>query len=123
MKRFILFMLALFVLFSFSACRQVVVTSADELTSKCWCAENLSGMNAHLAFDENTATLTITGEEKFTLQGHLAVDSERFYITSAENFRTYTFSYTVFYDKLKVSYKDSELIFYPCESMQTPDEY
>lgn len=123
MKRFILIIISALVSLSFSACRKVIVTSADELTSKCWCAENLSGMNAHLLFEENTVTLTITGEEEVALSGHLSVDSERFYITSAKDFRTYTFSYKVFYDKLKVAYNDSELIFYPCESTPSPDEY
>lgn len=123
MKRFILILIAAIVMLAFSACRRVVVTSVDELTSKSWCAETLSGMKAQLIFDENTATLRIIGEEEISLSGRLSADPERFYITSVDNFKTYTFSYQVFYDKVKVIYNGAELVFYPCDTTQTPDEY
>ncbi len=123
MKRFLLIMLSLVLLFALSACRKVIVTSADELTSKSWYAETLSGLKAKLSFETNTATLIITGEEEVRLSGHLAVDPERFYITSTENFRTYTFSYRVFTNRAEVSYNGAKLVFYPCETLATYDEY
>ena len=92
----------------------MIVTSADELTSKNWQAETLSGTKGTLIFQGDTASLTIeSSTDEITLSGHLSIDSKNFYITSSEYFRTYTFSYSVFHNRAIIGYGGDTLVFYP----------
>lgn len=114
MKRPVLIIFALFFCITLTACKSVIVTSADELTCRNWQTETLSGMKGSLTFSGDTATLTITSsQDEATLSGHLSIDSKNFYITSSEFFRTYTFSYSVFRNRAEIKYGGDTLVFYP----------
>ncbi len=114
MKRSVFIIIALFFCITLTACKSVIVTSADELTSRNWQTETLSGMKGSLTFSGDTATLIVTSsQDEATLSGHLSIDSKNFYITSMEFFRTYTFSYSVFHNRAEITYGGDTLIFYP----------
>lgn len=100
---------------SFSACRTVNVTPANELTSSIWCVENPNSVCAILEFDvfTNNAMLKITDEkgESVSIEGVFAADEENLYITSNALCETYAFGYKVYKDRLILSYNGYDLTF------------
>lgn len=100
---------------SFSACRTVNVTPANELTSSIWRVENPNSVCAILEFDvfTNNAMLKITDEkvESVSIEGVFAADEENLYITSDTLCETYAFGYKVYKDRLILSYNGYDLTF------------
>ncbi|MGN0452878.1 MAG: hypothetical protein ACI4GZ_03655 [Ruminococcus sp.] len=114
MKYLLSFSLIISILFTFCGCRRVIISSADELTSRSWQCETSNGMNASLEFDGDFASFevrTASQDEICRVAGALSVDKERFYITSDEFASTYTFSYQVFKDRAEITYNDCTLTF------------
>ena len=99
----------------FSACKDVNITSADELTAYRWCVLNQSGVSATLAFDKasGTAYMKITDQngEEAQIKGVFAVDKNNFYITSEDLSKNYTFGYKVFKDRVLLTYNGITLEF------------
>lgn len=108
----ILFLSVIFVL---SGCVKRIETSADELTSKDWYTENISGVSATLCFNDDSAVFTLfdKGEEVAKINGIYAVDSKKLYITSSEFFTTFEFFYKAYNDRAEISYTDKTLVFLP----------
>lgn len=96
------------------------MTSADELMSRSWYAETVYGLKGELTFQGDTATLVFKSSEgDFSISGAISIDSKNFYITSTDFFRTYTFSYSVFFDRAEITYGEDTLTFYPLCSDET----
>lgn len=115
MKRF-KFILCIFTFAIFlSSCKSVNITSADELISGKWQAENPSSVKAFLSFDvpSNNAELKIEDQngEEVIISGVFAVDKENLYITSDVLCKTYTFGYTAYKDHVILIYNGKELTF------------
>ena len=108
----ILFICMISVLFG---CVRRIQTSADELTSKDWYTENLSGVSATLIFSQDSAFFTFfdKGEEVAKISGIYAVDSKKLYITSNEYFTTFEFVYKAYNDRVEITYSDNTLVFLP----------
>ena len=118
-------LLSVLLLLSFAGCRKVVVTSADELTFSNWKVQTKSGMSAILEFSDNQASFKVfdcNGKELSCIQGAFAVDEKNLYITDSELYKTYTFGYTVYGDKIQLEYLDNMLDFYPFSSAYTTVE-
>ena len=114
LRKYISLLLVLGCFVFLGACQRTVETSADELTSKAWVCENQNGIVAQLSFDGSFARFSVSGAEEgeiYEIYGRYAVDSEKFYISSDELYRTYEFTYKVFKDRLLVSYKENTLEF------------
>lgn len=120
MKRTVISACAVLLCLILTSCQSVVLTPADELTSRNWQSQTASGLRASLNFQEDTATLVISSsQDEVTLSGSLSIDSNRFYITSAQMFRTYTFSYQVYRNRAELSYGSDTLVFYPVSKEET----
>ncbi len=115
MKRTIIMLYIITFSFVLCSCESVKLTSADELVGTSWYIKNENSICAELFFDttENKATMIITdqNEEKTYINGVYAIDKEKLYITSDTLFKTYSFDYWVFKDKLILSYKGEKLAF------------
>lgn len=122
MKRLACIVVVFAFCFMFCACSRVIVTSADELTTRNWQTETPSGVKGELTFQGDNAALKVTSsEDEISISGHLSVDADRFYITSSDFYRTYTFSYLVFHNRVEVTYEGNTLVFYPAESAENID--
>ena len=120
LRKYISLLLVLGCFVFFTGCQRTVETSADELTSKVWVCENQNGIVAQLSFDGSFARFSVSGAEEgeiYEIYGRYAVDSEKFYISSDELYRTYEFTYKVFKDRLLVSYKENTLEFIAVSSL------
>ena len=114
LRKYISLLLVLGCFVFLGACQRTVETSADELTSKGWVCKNQNGIVAQLSFDGSFARFSVSGAEEgeiYEIYGRYAVDSEKFYISSDELYRTYEFTYKVFKDRLLVGYKENTLEF------------
>lgn len=113
----VIMLIALFCLPVLCACEEVVVTSCDELVSKNWYTENVSGIGATLKFSGDRATFTVTEDKKQAaiISGTFAADSEKFYITSDDLACTFEFGYKVFSSRAEITYNSVTLVFYPVE--------
>ena len=120
----VIVLIALSFVFVLCGCEEIVVTSCDELTSRDWYTENISGLGATLEFSGDNATFTVTENKKqaAVISGSLAVDSEKFYITSNKLACTFEFSYKVFTDKAQITYNGETLTFYPLQKSLSQDE-
>lgn len=116
MKRFLFILCIITFSIILCSCQAVKMTAADELVSTCWFVENPSTVSSQLSFDitNNKATLKITDQngEEVSISGVYAVDNKKLYITSESLARTYSFGYTVFKDRLLLTYNDTELTFF-----------
>ncbi|MBQ8001369.1 MAG: hypothetical protein IJ298_09295 [Ruminococcus sp.] len=120
MKRTVISACAVLLCLILASCQSVVLTPADELTSRNWQTETASGLRASLAFCEDSASLVIaSSQDEVTLSGKLSIDSNRFYITSEDMFRTYTFSYQVYANRAEITYGTDTLVFYPVALEET----
>ena len=120
LRKYISLLLVLGCFVFFTGCQRTVGTSADELTSKVWVCENQNGIVAQLSFDGSFARFYVSGAEEgeiYEIYGRYAVDSEKFYISSDELYRTYEFTYKVFKDRLMVGYKENTLEFLAVSSL------
>lgn len=115
MKRLTLILCIITFSIILGACRSVNLSSASEVTSLCWKAENLNFVSATLEFETqlNKAILKISDEEgKSTIiEGTFAIDKDTLYITSDDLYKTYSFGYKVFKDRLLLTYNGCELTF------------
>ena len=112
-RRLFLTLLLLLIPF-FSACQKVTTSSADELTSRSWVCENVSGVCGKLSFEGSYATLIITvpqDNEGYKIEGVYAVDGDKLYITSEALSKTFEFSYDVYKDRVYISYEENTLEF------------
>lgn len=113
MKRLSFILCIITFAFLLSSCKAVNLTYADELLHNNWQVENLSGISAELMFDipSNMAEFTITDQngEEISISGVFAVDKENLRITSDTLYKTYTFGYTVYKDRLILTYNGEEL--------------
>lgn len=101
--------------FILCSCKGVNITSADELICGSWQVTNPSGISAELSFDisSNKADFSVTepNGEEVKIEGVFAVDKENLYITSDTLYKTYKFGYTVYKDRLILSYNGTDLTF------------
>lgn len=118
MKRSFMLLFSVILTFTLSSCRTVMVTSADELVSHSWVGHTENGMVCTIDFEADTVTMTLssTADEVRTIKGALSVDDSRFYLTSNETFKTYSFSYKVFADRAEITYRSNPVTFYPSDS-------
>lgn len=115
MKRICFILCIITFLLTFSGCRRVNVTSADEMIYNHWQVENPNSVNAELKFDTeiSQAQLKIIDENKkeIIIKGTFAVDCQKLYIISTDLYETYIFDYTVFKDRLILTYNSVDLEF------------
>ena len=101
--------------FFLSSCKTVNITSANELTASFWSVNNPNSLSATLDFDIeiSKAQLIITDEKgkSYTINGVYAIDSENLYITSDTLYKTYSFGYKVYKDRLILTYNGFDLTF------------
>lgn len=101
--------------FFLSSCRTVNITSANELTASFWSVNNPNSLSATLDFDtEISKAQLIINDEKgktYTINGVYAIDSENLYITSDTLYKTYSFGYKVYKDRLILTYNGFDLTF------------
>ncbi len=101
--------------FFLSSCRTVNITSANELTASFWSVNNPNSMSATLDFDTeiSKAQLIITDEKgkSYSINGVYAIDSENLYITSDTLYKTYSFGYKVYKDRLILTYNGFDITF------------
>ena len=114
----VIVLIALSLICTLCGCEEVVLTSCDELVYRNWYTENISGVGATLEFSENSAVFTVTEDKNAVavISGTLAVDSNKFYITSDDLACTYEFGYEVFADRANITYNGETLVFYPVEN-------
>lgn len=113
----VLFLL-FFIAFMFCGCSRVIENSVDEITTRDWYAENASGISAALRFEDDTAEFAVydaDGKEAAVIEGALAADNKKLYITDDRYCKTYEFEYSVFGDRAVISYNGVALTFYPLE--------
>ncbi len=104
-----------------SSCQRVVITSSDELISRSWQCETLSGIFATIEFYTTQATFTVydtKGKQEAQICGALTIDSEHFYITDSNLKKTYSFGYKVYTDRAEITYMEEMLNFYPVNQME-----
>lgn len=114
---FVLSMIFLCILTLFG-CRKQIVTNADELTSRNWKIQNPSGIEALLKFEDDRAVFIIrdaTENKEAVIEGALATDAEKFYITSEIFCKTFEFGYRAFRDRAEIIYNGETLVFSPVE--------
>ena len=116
MKKSIFILCIVIFIFFICGCRQVVVTSADEFTSRNWHTETLSGMTGELVFSGNEATLVISSsEDEVSVSGVYSIDSHNLYITDVNLSHTYIFAYDVYHNRADVTYGGDTIVYYPLE--------
>ncbi|MBE6733740.1 MAG: hypothetical protein E7563_00140 [Ruminococcaceae bacterium] len=114
MKKSIFILFTIVLCLVFCGCRRVIENSADELTTRNWHTETLSGMTGELIFSGNEATLVITSsEDEVSLSGVYSIDSKNVYITDVNLSHTYVFSYNVYHNRADIAYGGDAITFYP----------
>ncbi len=113
MKRIFIIILCIIML-ELTGCSRVAVSSADELCLSSWEYMGKNGMSARLDFVNEKAKLTVSSssyDEAHTIEGTYSVDSQNLYITDISKYRTYTFAYEVYADRVYLSYRNDTIKF------------
>ncbi len=114
MKRIFILIFCIIMIFCTTACTRVIVSSADELCMNSWEYRSENGMNASLEFSGEKAKLIVesaSSDEAHTVEGTYSVDSENLYITDTSKYKTYTFSYEVYADRVYLTYMNGRIKF------------
>lgn len=105
MKKLIVSVLIMLMLFSFSSCSQDTSGYVYELTSHKWSADFVTGANIKLSFFGDKANLEInSGDSNTKIDGKYIADENSFTIFEPEIFQNYEFSYWINGNKLKLKY-------------------
>lgn len=115
-KRILVLSMLFLCVLNLFGCRQQIVTNADELTSRNWKIRNPSGIEAFLKFEDDRAVFIIRDaaeNKEAVIEGALATDEEKFYITSEIFCKTFVFGYRAFRDRAEIIYNGETLVFTP----------
>ena len=113
MKRIFILTLCIIMIF-LCGCKRVIMRPQDELTLSSWQYSGKNGMSAKLEFHDEKARLDICSssyDEAHTVEGTYSVDSENLYITDTSKYKTYTFSYEAYANRVYLSYMGNRVKF------------
>ena len=118
-KKTLILSIVFLCVFTLFACSRQIRTYADELTTRAWKIKNPSGIEATLEFKGDRALFIISDpieKDSVVIEGALAIDDRKFYITSEEYYTTFEFGYQVFKDRAEIIYNNETLVFVPLAS-------
>lgn len=110
--RFIKLLSAVFIALTMSSCTQVIFNNSDEIRLNSWSAAQKGGNYVSLKFVEDNAEFKILSENKkpkLTIKGLCLIDKNNIMIFDNSDKQSYTFSYTLKDNKLKLRYDNGEL--------------
>lgn len=92
-----------------ASCGQIVQNASEELKLYEWQRENENGTKISLRFSEDTAFLSIQGDEDIAceISGLCVTDGNTFFISDISMMKNVSFTYKVYGDHLDLTYGGS----------------
>lgn len=113
-KKFMLFIMCLAVMFITSSCSLAVDSNADELTASSWSTTLENSNEINLSFTDDNATLTIlfADGEKCKISGFCEVGDSGFVIHDSLSNTPYAFEYVVYFDRVELIFESNTVSLY-----------